>query len=118
MKHTVQTTRDQYSVVGNGDICTLSILPLNFGAHQIVGPMLSSQASLIETMSNNAFGLPLVTPSASAARAATYFASRAQGLGTGPSFLFGIQPDIFEQMEALARLVLDMKTERDYPRGG
>lgn len=79
--------------------------------------MLSAQASLVEIMSNGGFGLPVVTPSASAARADTYFASRAQGLGAGPSFLFGVQPDIFEQMEALARLVLDMKRDRDTVRG-
>eukprot|EP00904_Undaria_pinnatifida_P014241 jgi/Undpi1/9948/HiC_scaffold_28.g12402.m1 len=79
--------------------------------------MLSAQASLLETVSNDYLGLPLVTPSASAARASTYFASGAQGLGVGPSFLFGMQPDIFEQMKALARLILDMKTERDSARG-
>lgn len=79
--------------------------------------MLSSQASILETISNDFFGLPLVTPSASVARAATYFASGAQGLGAEPSFLLGIQPDIFEQMKALARLILDMKAERDTERG-
>lgn len=91
--------------------------PLSCSACQIVGPMLSSQASLLETVSNDFFGLPLVTPSASAARAVTYFASGSQGLGVGPSFLFGAQPDVFEEMEALARLILDMKTERDNVRG-
>eukprot|EP00904_Undaria_pinnatifida_P014240 jgi/Undpi1/9947/HiC_scaffold_28.g12401.m1 len=84
---------------------------------EIVGPMLSSQASLLETISNDFFGLPLVTPSASAARAVTYFASGAQGFGEGPSYLFGAEPDVFEQMKALSRLILDMKTERDYARG-
>ena len=79
--------------------------------------MLSSQASLLETISNDFFGLPLVTPSASAARAVTYFASGAQGFGEGPSYLFGAEPDVFEQMKALSRLILDMKTERDYARG-
>ena len=86
-------------------------------ACQIIGPIRSSQASLIETISNGFFGLPLVTPSASAARAITYFASGTRGLGAGPSFLLGTQPDVFEHMKALARLILDMKTERDYARG-
>lgn len=90
-------------------------LPPRFVVRQIVGPMLSSQASSLETVSSNFLGLPLVTPSASAARAATYLASGTQeGLGAGASYLFGVQPDVFEQMKALARLVLDMKTERDY----
>lgn len=79
--------------------------------------MLSSQASLLETMSNDFFGLPLVTPSASAARAVTSFASKTQGLDAEASFLFGTQPDVFEQTKALARLILDKKTERDSARG-
>lgn len=84
---------------------------------QIVGPILSSQASLLETISNNFFGLPLVTPSASAARAETYFTSGANSIEGGASYLFGVQPDIFEQMNALTRLILDMKTERDSLHG-
>ncbi|CBJ28350.1 conserved unknown protein [Ectocarpus siliculosus] len=79
--------------------------------------MLSSQASLLETVSNDFFGLPMVTPSASAARANTYFSSGAYGLGGKGSYLFGVQPDVFSEMEALARLILDMKVERDLDRG-
>lgn len=79
--------------------------------------MLSSQASLLETVSNDFFGLPMVTPSASAARANTYFSSGAYGLGGEGSYLFGVQPDVFSEMEALARLILDMKVERDLNRG-
>eukprot|EP00752_Nemacystus_decipiens_P004321 g3946.t1 len=88
------------------------------GTFGIVGPMLSSQASLLETVSNEFFGLPMVTPSASAARAATYFSSGARDLGGREgSYLFGVQPDVFQEMEALARLILDLKTERDWERG-
>ncbi|CAM9570734.1 unnamed protein product, partial [Scytosiphon promiscuus] len=88
------------------------------GTFGIVGPMLSSQASLLETISNDFFGLPMVTPSASAARAATYFSSGATLYGGGErSYLFGVQPDVFDEMEALARLILDKKTERDLDRG-
>ncbi|CAM9202083.1 unnamed protein product, partial [Hapterophycus canaliculatus] len=80
--------------------------------------MLSSQASLLETISNDFFGLSMVTPSASAARASTYFSSGAALYGGGErSYLFGVQPDVFDEMEALARLILDMKTERDLNRG-
>lgn len=84
---------------------------------QIVGPMLSSQASLLETVSNDFFGLPMITPSASAARAATYFSSGARDLGGMGSYLFGVQPDVFKEMEALVRLILDLKAERDLDRG-
>ncbi|CAB1099788.1 unnamed protein product [Ectocarpus sp. CCAP 1310/34] len=87
------------------------------GTFGIVGPMLSSQASLLETVSNDFFGLPMVTPSASAARANTYFSSGAYGLGGEGSYLFGVQPDVFSEMEALARLILDLKVERDLDRG-
>lgn len=79
--------------------------------------MLSSQATLLETISNDYFGLPVVTPAASAARAETFFSSGARVLGGGPSFLFGVHPDVFEQMQALVRMILDMKTERDVVRG-
>lgn len=80
--------------------------------------MLSSQASLLEAVTNDFFGLPMVTPSASAARAATYFASGARDLGGGEgSYLFGVQPDVYREMEALARLILDLKMERDLDRG-
>eukprot|EP00903_Cladosiphon_okamuranus_P014086 g13093.t1 len=88
------------------------------GTFGIVGPMLSSQASLLETVSNDFFGLPMVTPAAPAARAATYFSSGARDLGGGEgSYLLGVQPDVFQEMEALARLILDLKTERDLDRG-
>ena len=101
---------EEYVAPGNA-------LPSLCSAFQVVGPMLSSQASLLETISNDFFGLPLVTPSASAARAVTFFASKVRGLRARPSFLFGVQPDILEEMKALARLILDMKTERDNVRG-
>lgn len=85
---------------------------------QIVAPTLSSQASLLETVSNDFFGLPMVSPSATAARAATYFSSGARTLGGWEgSYLLGVQPDVFLEMEALATLILDMKTERDLDRG-
>lgn len=84
---------------------------------QIVGPMLSSQASLLETVSNDFFGLPMFTPSATAARAATYFTTGARDVSGDESYLFGIQPDVFEEMKAVARLILDMKLERDLARG-
>lgn len=73
---------------------------------------------MLETVSNDFFGLPMVTPSAPAARATTYFSSGARELGGDQgSYLFGVQPDVFQEMEALARLILDMKTERDTDRG-
>lgn len=60
----------------------------------------------------------MVSPSATAARAATYFSSGARTLGGWEgSYLLGVQPDVFLEMEALARLILDMKTERDLDRG-
>ena len=81
---------------------------------KIVGPMMSSQASLLEIISNDFFGLPLITPAAIAARAETYLSTGASG---GGSYLMGLQPDVFAEMRALARLILDMKTERDRERG-
>ncbi|CAM9520701.1 unnamed protein product [Ascophyllum nodosum] len=84
------------------------------GTFGIVGPMMSSQASLLEIISNDFFGLPLITPAAIAARAETYLSTGASG---GGSYLMGLQPDVFAEMRALARLILDMKTERDRERG-
>lgn len=84
---------------------------------QVVGPLLSSQASVLEVISNEFFALPMITPSGSAARATSYGAGGVGGATGGSSFMFGIQPDIFEQMNALVRLILDMKTERDKERG-
>ena len=79
--------------------------------------MMSSQASLLETISNDFFGIPLITPAAIAARAETYFSTGMAAAEGGGSYLLGLQPDIFEEMNALARLILDMKTERDTKRG-
>ncbi|CAM9520631.1 unnamed protein product [Ascophyllum nodosum] len=87
------------------------------GTFGIVGPMMSSQASLLETISNDFFGIPLITPAAIAARAETYFSTGMAAAEGGGSYLLGLQPDIFEEMNALARLILDMKTERDTKRG-
>lgn len=79
--------------------------------------MMSSQASLLEIMSNDFFGLPFVTPAAIAARAETYFSTGGTEVGGDGSYLLGIQPDVFSEMSALARLILDMKAERDAQRG-
>lgn len=84
---------------------------------QVVVPLVSTQASALEVVTNRFFGLPMITPSGPAARVMSFKAGYVDATAEGSSFLFGIQPDIFEQMNALARLILDMKTQRDTERG-
>lgn len=79
--------------------------------------MESSQASLLEIVTNDFYGLPFITPAAIAARAETYFSTGGTEVGGDGSYLLGLQPDVFSEMRALARLILDMKTERDTLRG-
>lgn len=85
----------------------------------MIGPFLSSQAALLESLANGHLALPIVAPSAAAARAVDPSVGVVGGIVDGslePSYLVGVQPDIFQQMQAMARLILDMKAARDLAR--
>lgn len=72
---------------------------------------------MLEIMTNDFYGLPFITPAAIAARAETYFSTGGTEVGGDGRYLLGLQPDVFSEMRALVRLILDMKTERDTLRG-
>lgn len=79
---------------------------------QVIGPPLSSQAALLESVSTSYWGLPLVTPLAAAAHGEALESSSDDG-ARPLSFLVGVQPDVFAQMRALVTLILQMKSMRD-----
>lgn len=71
---------------------------------------------LLESLSNEFLGIPIVTPLAAAARGTRVLSSQG-GAASTTSYLVGIQPDIFAQMRALVTLMLQMKAERDSEQG-
>lgn len=91
----------------------------------MIGPFTSSPATLLESLSNEYLALPIVAPSAAAARVVyppglldNSLGEEEGGAETLSSHLVGAQPDISAQMRAMARLILDMKAARDAVSGG
>lgn len=77
----------------------------------MVSALGTSSASFMGSLSNGYLHLPLVTVGASAAR------SEERGSGGDGGYVLNMQPDIYPQMEALVRLILDMKIARDRADG-
>ncbi|CAM9911125.1 unnamed protein product, partial [Choristocarpus tenellus] len=86
-----------------------SVLDSTNSTHGVVAPLLSSQASLLGSLSNRFWSLPIIS--------LTTPAAMVDFVGTGKNvdrgFLSSVQPGIDEQMAALTRLIVDMKTARD-----
>ncbi|CAM9888131.1 unnamed protein product, partial [Choristocarpus tenellus] len=83
--------------------------------HGVVGPILSSQASQLGSLSNRFWSLPIVslTPPTAIVDSAGIDGSIGIAGNVDRGFLSSVQPSIDGQMVALARLILDMKTARD-----
>lgn len=77
----------------------------------MVSTLGASGSSFLGSLSNSYLHLPLLTVGASAARS-----EGRNSIGDG-GYLLSVQPDIYPQMEALVRLILDMKTTRDAADG-
>ncbi|CAM9990433.1 unnamed protein product, partial [Discosporangium mesarthrocarpum] len=85
-----------------------SVLEAGNSTYGVVGPFLSSEASLLGSISNRFLFLPVVSYGAAAAPA-EYDSTGTQG----PGYLLRIQPNIDHQMLALTRLIVEMKIARD-----
>lgn len=83
---------------------------------QVVSALGSSSASLLGSLSNQYLHLPVLTVGASAARSEGRNSAEIDTEGEG-GFLLSVHADIYPQMEALVRLILDMKVQRDSGSG-
>ena len=72
----------------------------------------TSSASFVGELSNGYLNIPLVTAGASAARSGGRNNGSDEDEGEG-GYVLSVQPDIYPEMEALVRLILDMKVARD-----
>lgn len=113
------TVLEQTTLAGTVQtVCNLITTSGNI--YGVIGPFLSSQAALLESLANDHLALPIVAPSAAAARAVNPSVRDVGGKADRSSdwsYLVGVQPDIFQQMQAMATLILNMKATRDSARG-
>lgn len=77
-----------------------------FTVDQVVSTLSTASASLIGSLSNGYLSLPILNVGGNAAR------PESRNLTSG-GYLLSLQPDIFLEMRALVRLILDMKMARD-----